>query len=40
MLRLIRGGALRVEGEGGGGEFAIFSDGFFNIHVIDIFITY
>ena len=36
MLRLIRGGGLR----GGGEEFVIFSDGFFNIHVIDIFTTY
>ena len=27
-------------GGGGGKEFAIFSDGFFNIYVIDIFNTF
>ena len=34
------GEGLGGVGEGGAEEFAIFSDVFFNIHVIDIFTTY
>ena len=42
MLHLIRGGAFGGGGGGGGEgrEFAISSDGIFNIHAIDIFTIY